>query len=265
MDAAMRTTAMPPPALAVAGGVVLDAWYALVRQVAALRAESTAGRATAAGSTGELTIAPAPGTAAGGSTHTTAPAVVVLIPGVYEPAGFMDPLRRRLEGRGHRVIAVPELGYNRRTIPDSAAAVAGRLRALGVRGAVVVAHSKGGLIGKLLMTAYADEGLVRRMLAVSTPFEGARYSRYAPTRPLRSFHAGHPVMGSLAKNLEANARIVSVGAVVDPLIGRATRLDGARNVVLPVVGHFRILADPGLLAIVEDFLADPGETGEQAG
>ncbi|MDQ4501728.1 alpha/beta hydrolase [Sinomonas sp. ASV322] len=255
MDAVVRMTATPPNALAVAGGIACDAWYALARHAAALGAPRMPG--APANMTGASTTA-------GDPARATAPAVV-LIPGIYEPAEFMSPLRRQLEARGHRVIVLPELGYNRRTIPDSAAAVANRLRALGVRGAVVVAHSKGGLIGKLLMTAYADEGLVTRMLAVSTPFEGARYSRYAPTRPLRSFHAGHPVMGSLAKNLEANARIVSVGAVVDPLIGRTTRLDGGRNIVLPVVGHFRILADPGLLGIVDDFLADAGDSGEQAG
>ncbi|WP_334171022.1 esterase/lipase family protein [Sinomonas sp.] len=255
MDTAMGTTAAPREALAVAGGVVLDWGYALWRQVASF----AQGRVTT------TTVHPPEGTPGGASARKDK-AEVVLIPGIYEPAGFMDPLRRRLQERGHRVVVLPELGYNRRTIPETADVAAARLRELRVKDAVVIAHSKGGLVGKLLMTAYAQDGLVVRMLAVGTPFEGARYSRYAPTRPLRSFYPGHPVLGSLAKNLEVNARIVSVGARVDPLVGRSTRLEGGSNIVLPVTGHFRILASRELMAVVDDFLRNEvGGSGEQAG
>ncbi|WP_052207391.1 esterase/lipase family protein [Sinomonas humi] len=260
MDAATGTTTAPREALAVAGGVVLDWAYALWRQVASI----AQGRVTT------TTVHPpagAPGGASGNeSSARGAKDDVVLIPGIYEPAGFMDPLRRWLQERGHRVVVLPELGYNRRTIPATAEVAAARLRELGVRDAVVIAHSKGGLVGKLLMTAYTHEGLVARMLAIGTPFEGARYSRFAPTRPLRSFYPGHPVLGSLAKNLVVNARIVSVGARFDPLVGRSTRLEGGHNIVLPVIGHFWILASPELRAVVDDFLQDEvGGSGEQAG
>jgi pimeloyl-ACP methyl ester carboxylesterase len=250
----MMTTAAPRRALAVAGGLVLDAGYGLWRQVASI----------AQGRFGETTVH-APEGLPGGAPTGPRPADVVLIPGIYEPAGFLDPLRRRLQSQGRRVVVLPELGYNRRTIPESAELAARRLRELGVRGAVVIAHSKGGLVGKLLMTAYAEEGLASRMLAIATPFGGARYSRYAPTRPLRAFYPGNPVLGSLAKNLEANARIVSVGAEFDPLVGRSTHLEGARNTILPVTGHFRILADPALLDIVDEFVLGPAVPREQAG
>ncbi|WP_138417946.1 esterase/lipase family protein [Sinomonas gamaensis] len=250
----MTTTAAPRRALEVAGGLVLDAGYALWRQVASI----------AQGRFAETTVHAPEGRPGGDSAGSAVPDVV-LIPGIYEPAGFLDPLRRRLQSQGRRVIVLPELGYNRRTIPESAELAARRLRELGVSNAVVIAHSKGGLVGKLLMTAYSEEGLVSRMLAIATPFGGARYSRYAPTRPLRAFYPGNPVLGSLAKNLEANARIVSVGAGFDPLVGHATHLEGARNTVLPVTGHFRILADPALLAIVDDFIGEAPFPREQAG
>lgn len=255
MDAAMGTTAAPREALAVAGGLVLDWGYALWRQVASI----TQGRVA-------TTVVHPPEGAPGGAPERKAKADVVLIPGIYEPAGFMDPLRRRLQARGHRVVVLPELGYNRLTIPETAEVAATRLRELGVRDAVVIAHSKGGLVGKLVMTAYAHEGFVSRMLAICTPFGGARYSRYAPTRPLRAFYPGHPVLGSLAKNLAVNAHIVSVGARVDPLVGRSTTLEGGQNIVLPVTGHFRILEAPELMPIVDEVLADAApDAGEQAG
>lgn len=246
-----RTTAAPRRAFDVAGGLALDAGYALWRQVASI----------AQGRVAETTVHAPEGKPGGNSAAPRLPDVV-LIPGIYEPAGFMDPLRRRLQSQGRRVVVLPELGYNRRTIPESAELAARRLRELGVTGAVVIAHSKGGLVGKLLMTAYDAEGLVSRMLAIATPFGGARYSRYAPTRPLRAFYPGDPVLGSLAKNLEVNARIVSVGSEIDLLVGHSSQLEGARNLILPVTGHFRILADPGLLAIVDEFL---GEEADNSG
>ncbi|NUP73463.1 MAG: alpha/beta hydrolase [Sinomonas sp.] len=247
MESAVEAGAQPRHALAVAGGVVLDLGYAVWRHAASVLQGRVA----------------APRVHAPAQNHGE-PAVqadIVLIPGIYEPAGFMDPLRRRLQARGHRVIVLPELGYNRRTIPQCAALAAARLRELGVRDAVVIAHSKRGLIGKLLMTAPDTADLVARMLAVGTPFEGTSYSRYAPTRPLRSFYPGHPVMGHLAKNLEVNSQIVSVGAAIDPLIGRTTRLEGARNILLPITGHFRVLGDSGFLAVVDHFVASR-EQGE---
>ncbi|WP_415855363.1 esterase/lipase family protein [Sinomonas sp. G460-2] len=268
METSVQPNATPRRAFAVARGVVLDAGYAVWRHAASLAhgsiteprvhaPKAAAARPLAA----RADVADSPAAEAGPARPPAAKADVVLIPGIYEPAGFMDPLRRWLQRRGHRVIVLPELGYNRRSIPECAALAAARLRELGVRNAVVVAHSKGGLIGKLLMTAPDTERLVSRMLAVGTPFEGTRYSRYAPTRPLRSFYPEHPVMGLLAKNLEVNSRIVSVGADVDPLVGRSTGLVGARNIILPVTGHFRILEDPGLFEAVDDFL----RAGEQAG
>ena len=268
MEPAVHTTATPRRAAAVVGGVVLDAAYAVWRHAASLARGNVASPSVHApqpvGASGREAKADGADSFPAGAaprSGTAGKPDVVLIPGIYEPAGFMDPLRRRLQGRGHRVIVLPELGYNRKTIPECAALSAARLRELGVLDAVVIAHSKGGLIGKLIMTAPDTEQLVGRMLAIGTPFEGTRYSRYAPTRPLRSFYPDHPVMGLLAKNLEVNSRIVSVGADVDPLVGRTTGLAGARNIILPVTGHFRILEDPGLFAAVDDFL----RAGEQAG
>ena len=80
---------------------------------------------------------------------------IVLLPGVYETWLFLEPAAQRLNAAGHRVFAVPGLGINRRPIPDSAEIVRQRLAALatehGIERCILLAHSKGGLIGKHLM------------------------------------------------------------------------------------------------------------------
>ncbi|WP_374315879.1 esterase/lipase family protein, partial [Microbacterium sp.] len=77
---------------------------------------------------------------------------VVLLPGVYEHWTFLRPLGDTLADAGHRVRVVHELGVNRRGIAETAERLSRYLADLPVApaGRVLVAHSKGGLIGKHL-------------------------------------------------------------------------------------------------------------------
>lgn len=175
---------------------------------------------------------------------------VVLLPGIYETWRFLEPLARVLHERGHPVHVVDELGDNRRPIAEQASRVAAVLIARGLDDVVLVAHSKGGLIGKHVMAFHPAGSRVRAMVAVATPFGGSRYSRLMPTPSLRAFASGNATMRALAASAEANARIVSVYGAFDPHIPEGSELAGARNVRLTGGGHFRVLADPRVIAEV---------------
>ncbi|MDQ1137912.1 pimeloyl-ACP methyl ester carboxylesterase [Microbacterium sp. SORGH_AS 1204] len=175
---------------------------------------------------------------------------IVLLPGIYETWRFLEPLARALHERGHPVHVVAELGDNRRPIAEQAARVAALLVSRGLDDVVLVAHSKGGLIGKHVMAFDPAGSRVRAMVAVATPFGGSRYSRLMPTPSLRAFASGDATMRALAASAEANARIVSVYGAFDPHIPEGSELAGARNVRLSGGGHFRVLADPRVIAEV---------------
>jgi pimeloyl-ACP methyl ester carboxylesterase len=175
---------------------------------------------------------------------------VVVIPGVYETWHFMRPLMDALHDRGHPVHVLPVLRHNLRPVPVSARDVFAYLEEHDLRSVLVLAHSKGGLIGKYAMTQLDDHGRIDRMVAVSTPFAGSGYARLAPVRHLRVFRAADPVLAGLARELDANARITSVYGVFDTLIPEGSELSGATNVRLPVGGHFRILGDARTRAAV---------------
>lgn len=175
---------------------------------------------------------------------------IVMLPGIYETWRFMEPLARALHERGHPVHVVTELGGNRRPIAESAGRVADLLIARGLDDVLLVAHSKGGLIGKHVM-AFSPAGTrVRGMVAVATPFGGSRYSRLMPAPSLRAFASGNATMRALAASAEVNTRIVSIFGPFDPHIPEGSELAGARNIVLARGGHFRVLEDPRVIAEV---------------
>ncbi len=174
---------------------------------------------------------------------------VVLIPGVYERWHFLRPIANRLVEAGHPVHVVRELGINDRAIPRSAARVLASLEAHDLRGVALVAHSKGGLIGKAAMLD-DREGRIDRLVAVATPFSGSRMADLMVVPALRVFRPSHPVIRRLVAEREVNARITSIFPSFDPHIPEGSTVEGGTNVRLDVVGHFRVLEDPATLDAV---------------
>ncbi|MFN3865959.1 MAG: esterase/lipase family protein [Demequina sp.] len=172
---------------------------------------------------------------------------IVVLPGIWETWKFMQPLIARLHEQGHPVHVVADLRRNHRPVPEMAGQVASYLVAKDLDDVIVVAHSKGGLAGKLAMVGPAG-GRIRGMLAIATPFGGSRYARVMPMRALREFSARNPSIASLALDTTVNAKIVSVYARFDPHIPGGSELPGATNVQLDTGGHFRILGHADVLA-----------------
>ncbi|WP_156466038.1 MULTISPECIES: PGAP1-like alpha/beta domain-containing protein [unclassified Rathayibacter] len=179
-------------------------------------------------------------------------APVLLIPGVYETWQFLQPVADRLHAAGHPIHVLPALGYNTRPIVASAALGQQYLREDDLRGVVIVAHSKGGLIGKHMMVVDdRDEKRVERMIAVSTPFNGSPLARIAPARALREFAPHRPVIRTLLAERDADSRITSIYGMRDQYIPGGSRLVGAReNIAVSVVGHFALLSHPRVLDLI---------------
>lgn len=210
---------------------------------------------------------------------------VYLLPGVYEHWTFLRPLGDALAAAGHRVRVVHGLGVNRRSIPDTAARLERMLAATPApdAGRVLVAHSKGGLIGKhvLVTSGAAIEaaeaaasgedptdaaaaaaprfgsrplGLLG-LVAVATPFGGTRRARIFVDPSIRAFLPDDETIVMLGRETSINGRIVSVFGPYDPHIPEGSALDGATNIEVPAPGHFRVLEPPSTHRAVLDGIA----------
>ncbi|MEU1973014.1 alpha/beta fold hydrolase [Microbacterium sp. NPDC019599] len=188
---------------------------------------------------------------------------IVIIPGVWEPWGFMRPVIDALKDAGHPVHVVPALGRNSRPVADAARVVAGFVADNDLTDVVLVAHSKGGLVGKYLMSELDDEHRITGMVAICTPFAGSDYARFMTSRTLRAFSPNDPTTLMLQKNLEVNARITTIAGIFDPHIPRIVELEGAANVRVEDGGHFRLLAHPDVLRAVVEVAGRPAAVQEQ--
>lgn len=182
---------------------------------------------------------------------------VLLLPGVYEPWHFLRTIGDRLNRAGHPVHVVREIRYNAKEVREVAALAQRYLDEHDLREVVLVAHSKGGLIGKHMMAVDDTGHRIRSLVAVVTPFAGSRMARFMLVRTLRAFLPTDETISLLAANLVINARITSIYGTFDPQIPGGSALQGATNVQLPIVGHFRLLSDERVIAAVLHAV-DPG-------
>jgi triacylglycerol lipase len=189
-------------------------------------------------------------------------APILLIPGVYENWRFMQPIAAHVFASGHPVHVLDKLGYNTGGISDMARIVAEYLQSSELENVIVIAHSKGGLIMKFALADPDTSRRVKHLITINTPFSGSRYAYLFVLPSVRMFTPKGSMIRNLALNNAINRHITSLYSVFDPHIPETSHLDGAENVILPTIGHFRPIADPTTLETIDRVLANlaDGET-----
>jgi len=186
---------------------------------------------------------------------------ILVLPGVYERWQFMLPIIRRLHARGHGVHVVGALGANTGRVAEMSRRARAYLEAEDIHDVVIVAHSKGGLIGKHLMAFGDPDRRIRAMVAINAPFLGSSYARLFPVRSIRDFSPRNAALVELGRSREVNARITSVFARFDPHIPGGSALEGAVDERVAASGHFRIMGDEDVLRRVEAAIDRAGSAG----
>jgi len=175
---------------------------------------------------------------------------VLLIPGVWEPWQFLRPLGERLSASGHPVHVVTAIRHNSAPVPVVAGLVAEYLAEHDLRDVVVVAHSKGGLIGKRLLLDDEAGPRIARVVAIATPFSGSVRAELMLSPALREFRPGHSTIRELAERPDVDGRIVSIFGDYDFHVPAGSAVEGAVNVRVPRIGHFGVLVDDEVTAAV---------------
>jgi len=181
---------------------------------------------------------------------------IILIPGIFETWRFLKHLADFLSLRGYPIYVIEDLKHNHRPIPESAHTVRKFIEEKNLRDVIIIAHSKGGLIGKFILAFLNDDKRVRKMIAIATPFGGSRITRIIPLKPIRELSPESSIIGKLRQHAEVNGNILSIYGVFDNHVWpvESCRLEGAQNIQLPEHGHHAILASKKLQGIILETL-----------
>jgi triacylglycerol lipase len=196
-------------------------------------------------------------------------APVILIPGITARWTFMKNLGDKISLTGHPIYVVPKLGHNLIDIPTAAKTVhtlllelvpklghnipdvhgrAKKVRALieshDIKDIVLVAHSKGGLIGKYLLAHFNHDNRIKGMVSIATPFSGSAMAKLIPHSSFKEIATDSKIIHDLESHKAVNHKIISIYPIFDNHVwaDKGSYLEGAlENIQINVVGHHTIL------------------------
>ncbi|HEV2339471.1 MAG TPA: hypothetical protein VGT05_01750 [Patescibacteria group bacterium] len=173
--------------------------------------------------------------------HEEGKSPVILLPGIIERWGFLRKIGDAVSQAGHAVYVVPSLGDNLHTIQDSARITREVIEKNNLNHVVLIAHSKGGLIGKYLLVHDNEDGRIDTLIAIATPFSGSPVAGVVPFTPFKELLPGSEVIRELQSHEEVNGQIVSIFPEFDNHIPSGSYLQGAENIRIHEKGHHKVL------------------------
>ncbi len=184
---------------------------------------------------------------------------VILIPGISSRWGVLKKLADNISLKGHPVYVVRKLDYNFFDIPTSAKFVRGIIDENNLKNAVIVRHSKGGLIRKYYLAHENKDGKIKGLVAIATPFSGSKIVYHLNGKYFKELSPESKMVQDLNKNKEINSKIVSIMPVFDNHVWheKGSFIEGAKNITVTTKGHHKILFDKNvidkIIELIEEF------------
>lgn len=176
-------------------------------------------------------------------------APIILIPGISNKWGFLKHLGDKISAKGHPVYIVGKLKFNLFDIRTSAKIVREIIDKNNLEKAVIVGHSKGGLIGKYFLIHENKDEKVKGLIALATPFSGSKLANQIPGKAHKELAPESKVIGELNSHKEVNSKIVSIMPEFDNHIWhkKGSFLQGATNITVEIKGHHKIIFDKNVI------------------
>ena len=187
---------------------------------------------------------------------------VVLLPGITNRWSSMKRFADHVAHAGYPVYVIDELGNNTQLVPDAASIVHEFIAKKDLHDVLLLAHSKGGLVGKYYLMRENADKRVRGLVSVASPYGGSRPARMFPQKGFREMRENSPILRELSTDTVVNGRIISIYPSYDThiLIDGSSRLEGAReNIEIQTGGHNSLLSNK---AVIRKTLAALDELAE---
>lgn len=171
-------------------------------------------------------------------------APVILLAGASLTWHFLRHLGVAISLAGHPVHVIPRLKRNVLPVADAARLVREYIEAHDLKQVVIVAHSKGGVVGKYLLAHHNHDKRIRQVIAIAPPFYGSRLAPLTKRLNLAELRPQSPLLQELHAQKDVNTRIVVILPGHDSIImPHDTELTGARTIAMRSHGHHRVVFD----------------------
>lgn len=180
---------------------------------------------------------------------------VILIPGLRSDWHSLKIIGNFVNYLGYRVHILSDLDKNTGSVESGVKIVEGYLKQLKLRKIILITHSKGGVIAKCLLD-YSPEGKkIKKIIAIAAPFKGSIWAKIK-WLGASELATGSEVINKICRNKENNHKIVSIFPSFDNHVmpGGNSRLEGANNIEVDIVGHTRVLFSAEVLSIISKCL-----------
>ena len=193
---------------------------------------------------------------------------LLLVHGYLCNRGFWWWLRRRLRAQGRCVATInlePPLGSIERLAERLDARVRALVAETGAEKIVLVGHSMGGLAARAYLRRHGG-ARVAKLITLGTPHHGTQLARIGLGRNAREMVPGSAWIRELAEAAPLPVPALSVWSARDNYImpQDSSRLAGARETMLPALGHLAMAFSPKILQILLDETAAQRELARMA-
>lgn len=177
---------------------------------------------------------------------------VILVQGIAQKWNVFRQLGKELAGRGYRLHIIEGIKRNMMSVSQASQIVDDCIQNAKLKNAVVIGHSKGGLIGKYLLAHKNNGGTVKKVIAISTPFGGTFHAKLIPGKAHNELLPDSVLLTDLAGYRDSNKQIVCVYGKFDNLINplASCNLNGAKNIQVEAYGHHSILFNENLGKVI---------------
>ena len=180
---------------------------------------------------------------------------ILLLPGFSETFVFLKPLADKLHELGYPVFSpVPINSHSK--IKDLAEIFAAYIRTNKLTNIVCLSHSKGGLVTKYLMDNFPDiNKRVELSISIATPYQGS-LSGYLNFQSLFELIPSGKATQESLQHRENNHKIIALYSKFDNHVfpNKNLVLPDAKNIIIDIVGHTRILTSHETYATVKKIL-----------
>ena len=171
---------------------------------------------------------------------------IILIPGVGSKWGGLKHLADFISEKGYPLYVVQELGDNLYDLDYSSKIVRKLIEENDLKNAIIVGHSKGGLIGKYLMVHDDLQHRVLGMVSLATPYSGSKLANFLLIHRWKQFGTGDKGILDLQKHTEVNKKIISISPSFDTLVwnkNKSNLEEAFENIEVSAKGHLNMTYD----------------------